>query len=146
MLEIIENMDLIFIQEHWLYSCQSYIIRNTFPDYEVLSKCVDDRNPLKPYCMPRGMGGVAILWKADLHRYISVINDFECSRVAAITLQYEGYKLCIINAYMPSGNNTSKKNEFMETLEIIRSIISSHVSSYYVLLIGDMNIDVTKQA
>ena len=137
-------MDIACIQEHWLYRCQADTINTMIPDYRSYVRCTDDDNPIKPWCMPRGMGGVGILWREDLQKYIRPVKNYGNERIVAVTLQQEDLKICVINAYMPSGNNRKTKEKYMDTLAAIRTVVTKFNESHYVILVGDFNMDLFK--
>ena len=67
-------------------------------------------------------------------------------RVIAVTLRYNDTQLCVINVYMPPGNNKSTKAKYLDTLAAIRVVILKYRGSHLVLLVEDFNIDSFKES
>ena len=70
-----QNYDIILLQEHWLFDCQLHKLKEFHENYSGLGKAVNSDDPILPVQMPRGYGGVGILWKKDIDHLISVIPD-----------------------------------------------------------------------
>ena len=70
-----QNYDIILLQEHWLFDCQLHKLKEFHENYSGVGKAVDSDDPILPVQMPRGYGGVGILWKKDIDHLISVIPD-----------------------------------------------------------------------
>ena len=49
--------------QHWLFHSQTSIISDINSDINFVAKGVDINDPLLPVSLPRGYGGVTILWK-----------------------------------------------------------------------------------
>ena len=63
--KLFEKMDIICIQEHWLFQFEVNFLKNINNTFEVVGKTVDNDNPLPPTQKPRGYGGVSVFWKKD---------------------------------------------------------------------------------
>jgi hypothetical protein len=53
---------------------QLNILQEIHQDYNGAGKSVDSNDPISPYQLPRGYGGVAILWRKDLDSYITPLQ------------------------------------------------------------------------
>ena len=89
--------------------CQAGSIEDMVPGFRSYLHCTDDSNAIKPWCMLRGMGGMGILWREEIPRYVQPVKDYGNERVIAVTLRHNDAQLCVINVYMTSGNNKSTK-------------------------------------
>ena len=72
---ILKNNDIILIQEHWLFHSQINIISDICNKINFAAKGVDIRDPLLPISLPRGYGGVAVLWNMNIDHLIRLIPD-----------------------------------------------------------------------
>jgi hypothetical protein len=54
---------LFLIQEHWLFQVQIHLISEIHGEINYVGKGVDINDPLLPVSMPRGYGGVAVIWQ-----------------------------------------------------------------------------------
>ncbi|VDI81833.1 Hypothetical predicted protein [Mytilus galloprovincialis] len=61
----------MLIQEHWLFDCQIHLLQELHKNFNGTGKAVDMNDPIPPSHMPRGYGGVAILWKRELDDIIT---------------------------------------------------------------------------
>ena len=72
---MLKNNDIILIQEHWLCPSQINIISDICNKINFAAKGVDIRDPLLPISLPRGYGGVAVLWNMNIDHLIRPIPD-----------------------------------------------------------------------
>ena len=129
--------DIIMLQETWLYAFQSKDIGENFPTYDVASKAVDDDDPLPPYKIPRGHGGIAIMWNRSLSG-ITVHPDGS-HRILIIS----HLDMVIVNVYMPCRGSYSNQ-EYKDEIDQLHEV-STKFSNLKVILGGDFNIDLQKQ-
>ena len=142
--ESLKKSKIICIQEHWLFSCYKYKLRDVFPELRSSSKSVDEKNRMDAWRVPRGYGGVVTLWSNDMHPWIKEHRDKGSERMVVITV--EPIKLCIINIYMPSGNERMKKDEYLENLTTLRQVMKGFMGAFKLLIVGDFNIDLSKNS
>ncbi|VDH96186.1 Hypothetical predicted protein [Mytilus galloprovincialis] len=64
----------MLIQEHWLFDCQIHLLQELHKNLNGSGKAVDMYDPIPPSHMPRGYGGVTILWKRELDDRITPLN------------------------------------------------------------------------
>jgi hypothetical protein len=50
-----------------------YIINKT--DYEAFARCHDCAHPISNYKVPKGKGGIAIIWPKHMDKYIKRLED-----------------------------------------------------------------------
>ena len=144
LLDCAKDYDFLFIQEHWLFSCNRNSISTAFPDYSNSIACTDNENPLSQHCLPRGWGGVAVLWKKSLNPFIRPVEV--CSqRIVAVQLIKDSTSTLLVNVYMPSGNTPTKKAEYLSVTAQLKSLLD-RFSSFHIVLAGDFNMDLNKQA
>ena len=127
---------IICMQEHWLWDCQKHEIKNTCPSYDSHIISQDTNNPISINRMPRGKGGVCILWPKNLPYEVKRV-DPKNERIIAIQLVSNITQILIINVYMPSMGISSKK-EYQECIDVISNLLSEN-SRDICILCGDFN-------
>ena len=85
----------------------------------------------------RPRGGVAILWRRSLNKFVNEIN-FDLDWIAGISLNFPNENaVYIISVYLPC-NSRENEDEFLEKLGILASIIND-LDSPFVWVLGDFN-------
>ncbi len=103
-------------------------------------RSVDYNNPLPPTSLPRGHGGVAIVWKPELDSFCRKLEDGN-QRVIACSLDIGERPICIISAYFPSGSTLAVRNEHADTQNIITSIMDKYADTHSFVIGTDLNHD-----
>ena len=121
-----------------MWECQLHELQNLVLDENSFSRCADHYEPLRGCSLPRGHGGVSILWPSSWSNRVKKVDEGN-ERIIVIEISGEP-KLCIINVYLPT-NNTSVNShiEYAECLDVLDNIITKYRNSHAVLLCGDMN-------
>lgn len=135
--ELKNQVDIYLLQETWLYDCQLHLINDLHEEYMGIGKAVDTGDPIPPIKMPRGHGGVAIMWKKSLDPYINYIQGGN-NRILCIELRGEILVL-IISVYLPCRGSAENTLEFQDCLDQMREIIKTHEDTHQILIGGDMN-------
>ena len=92
---------------------------------------------MKPSRRKVGKGGVALFWKKELDKYVSLLN-IEDDRLMGIEYQVtKGCYIYIIQAYLPSSNHCMQ--EFKEYMQKLQDICSTYSDKGTVVLMGDLN-------
>ena len=68
----------------WLFDCQLDLLNEIHNDYIGIGKAVDSNDPIPPIQMPRGYGGVAILWKKELDSLITSLKKLEMKEYSVL--------------------------------------------------------------
>jgi exonuclease III len=75
-------------------------------------KGVDKYDPLLPVSMPRGYGGVAIIWRKDIDHIIRPLEDgsekIQCVEISG----NKDIKLLLISIYLPAKGSNNHITEF----------------------------------
>ena len=79
-------------------------------------RCHDHLEPLSGIKLPRGRGGVAILWPNMWSSRIKRLEEGN-ERIIAVTVA-PSRPICLINAYMPT-QDTRSQVEYSECLDIV---------------------------
>lgn len=134
---------LFLIQEHWLFQCQIDMLGEIHQDLRYAAKGVDIYNELQPTKLPRGYGGVGILWHQDIDQAINIIEGGNERIQAVELLQDNNSPILIVSVYMPTGGGNEKTLEYQDTIDMIYELIQKYQPSHYIILGGDLNEDLT---
>jgi hypothetical protein len=133
--------DIICLQEIWLFECELTDFTTIAGSPYHMARAVDWDNPISPWRLPRGYGGIAILWSERLDKCIKPRRDIGNQQVQAVEYNAPGMDYIILNCYMPSGNSKKVKDEYQNTLQILESILLNFINSHTIILAGDFNVD-----
>ncbi|MEW8547545.1 MAG: endonuclease/exonuclease/phosphatase family protein, partial [Candidatus Thiodiazotropha sp.] len=129
--------DIILLQEHWLYDCQLHKLNELNILYNGKGKAVDSSDPIPPIQMPRGYGGVGILWKKDIDHLVTVFPDGG-ERIQCLELKAEIPKL-IISIYLPCKGATDNYAEFTDCIDQLNEVVLKYKETHEILIGGDFN-------
>lgn len=73
--ELSKSVDVVLVQEHWYFDCQLDRLNTACQKYIGCGKAVDTGDPILPVQMPRGYGGVAVIWKDKINHLINKLPD-----------------------------------------------------------------------
>ena len=75
--KLLRECQIIALQGHWLYHFEQRELVEFCNErgFNVVLKSVDDADPLHLQCRPRGMGGIAIIWKKNIDQMVSPVSD-----------------------------------------------------------------------
>ena len=93
--DVLKNVDIVMLQEHWLFKCQLAWLEEIHADFTGCGKSVDNTDPLLPSHLPRGYGGVCILWRKTIDHLVTSL-EIGNNRIQAIELQNKHGKNSII--------------------------------------------------
>ncbi|CAC5363524.1 unnamed protein product [Mytilus coruscus] len=146
--EMKEDVDIYLLQEHWLFDCQLNMLNEIHSKYIGIEKSVDTDDPLPQIQMPRGYGGVAILWRKELDPFISTLKAGN-SRIQCIEIEGDP-NIIIVSLYLPCKGPTNSTQELLECIDQLNEInkyseniidiqklnVTSNVSDHYPLLLS----------
>ena len=95
------KVDILFLQETWLLPGNMDKLADIHSDYLYHGVSGIENNKL---LMGRPYGGVAILWKKTLAKFVKKIWIQNTKRVCAINLTLLNKSMLLINCYMPVDN------------------------------------------
>jgi endonuclease/exonuclease/phosphatase family metal-dependent hydrolase len=139
-LQLMESCDILLLQEHWLFHFQLDKLNTLHPDYAGMGKSVDSDDHLSPVQVPRGFGGVGIMWKKTLDPYITATCDGN-HRIQVILVNVEPKPMMIMSVYMPCRGPAIAESEFRNMLDQVYEIVQKYSPSHNILLAGDWNAD-----
>lgn len=134
-----KSTDFILLQEHWLFDCQLASLKEIQESFTGIGKAVDSTDPILPVQMPRGYGGVAILWKKNIDHLVSVLPDGG-NRIQCVTIRAEKL-LLLVSIYMPCKGVTDNHEAFADCLDQLNEILLKYGDTHSILLGGDFNED-----
>lgn len=141
--EVLKGVDLLAIQEHWLFNFEQQKLHNIDTKFVAAAKSVDDDNLVSPFQKPRGYGGVAFLWKKSIDNNITLLPDGS-ERVICLELNTDPTPCCLINGYLPCRGSYSN-DDYKATLDEIEEIILKYCDTHMILIMGDLNASLTKK-
>ena len=147
--QLLKTVDILCIQEHWLFNFELDLLNSISNTHRCCSKAVDDNDPVSPIGPPRGYGGVGIFYRKDWNLKILEIPSGR-SRVSVIEICAIN-PLLVISVYLPSrkyvrkDSSTGDPSEFESILAQLAEIIQTYESSHNIVLCGDMNSSLRKR-
>jgi exonuclease III len=136
--ELFEAYDIILLQEHWLFEFHLHLLGVIGADISYIGKALDVNNNIQPTQLPRGYGGVAILWKKQDNNLIKQIPDGN-ERIQCIEFIDNFNKpLLIISAYLPTRGNY-EVDVFMDGIDQLYEIFQKFKDTHDILIGGDLN-------
>ena len=141
--ELFKECDILFVQEHWLFQCMLNKFGDIGENINYAAKGTDFYHPLAPLQLPRGFGGVAILWKKDLEPYLKPLDDGN-ERIQCVECKADGARnILFISVYLPVRGYSDSIDEFAECIDILQEICLKYQSTHEMVIGGDLNEDLT---
>jgi exonuclease III len=133
--------DVILIQEHWLLQAQIHLIGELHSQINYAAKEVDINDPLLPISMPRGYGGVAVIWKNEIDHLVWPIQDGS-EKIQAVEIQGKaGERLILISVYLPAKGSKNHQIEYQDCVDQLYELYQKYMDSHTIVIGGDMNED-----
>ena len=139
--ELSTYADVILIQEHWLFNCKLHKLNEISGIFNGVGKAVDTGNPILPIQMPRGYGGVGVLWKKKQIDHLIRVCQEGGNRIQCVELKGDN-PLLLISVYMPCRGLTDNLEDFNDCLDQLNEIIQKYSSTHIVIIGGDWNEDI----
>ncbi|CAG2239659.1 unnamed protein product [Mytilus edulis] len=136
--EAYNHMDICLLQEHWLFNCQIDNLNELHEHLNGIGKSVDDRDPITPVQMPRGYGGVGILWRKEMDSLITTL-DIGNERIQCVEVRGDKKKLLLVSVYLPCRGSNNNISELQECVDILYEIVQSFSGTHCILVGGDFN-------
>jgi hypothetical protein len=99
------------------------------------------RRPSPLTLIATGRGGVATLWSNELDLYVTRAEDDGNERILVTLFNFTEAPLCIINCYLPSGNDPTVCNNYRSDIDALHEICEKYKPSHSILICGDLNAD-----
>lgn len=142
---LLHKADIILLNETWTTKAnQVYELQTDSHNVIAVSS---DRN--RDYGeedsrVGRGHGGVAILARKEIK--LVPVGTTDDVRIVSALVRGRKLDMLLIAAYLPTGTLKDKVIEYQETVDRICAIIQQHGEARVVLLAGDLNVDLTREA
>ena len=128
--------DILLLQEYWLFDCYLHRL-NEISQYIGTGKAVDTNDPILPVQMPRGYGGVAVLWTKDIGHLVNVFSD-GANQIQCVELSGND-RLLIISVYMPCKVLTDNIEDFRDCVDQLHEIVTKYKTTHRIIFGGDIN-------
>lgn len=132
-----KKVDLYLIQEHWLFDCQLDLLNELHNDYIGIGKAIDSNDPIPPIQMPRGYGGVAILWRKELDSLITP-KKIGNERIQCVEIEGNPNTL-VVSLYLPCRGSNNHFSELCECMDQLHEILETYESTHHIIIGGDFN-------
>ena len=130
--KLAKDVDVILVQEHWYFACQLNRLNMVCDDLFGVGKATDTGDPILPVQMPRGYGGIGILWQKKLDHLITPVADGG-NRIQCVKLQGK-QPMLIISVYMPCRRVKDNVNDFEDCLSQLQKLVTKYQDTHAVLL------------
>ena len=138
------KMDILLLQEHWLFDHELYLLDEIHTQFCGKGKAVDsDSSTCDLFIRShRGYGGVAIIWDRTIDQYVKPLDDGN-NRIQCIELSIKKPVL-IVSAYLPTKADNDKYDEYSECIDQLFELIQKYDTTHDVIIGGDFNEDISK--
>ena len=133
---VLASVDILAIQEHWLYPESLNMLNSVHHNYNSWGRCSSslDLNSV----WRRGKGGVAFCWNSKLDQYIETLDSIGNDSVIGIKLrQADGSFLFLISVYFPCSNAPSAL--YRETVDCLEDVLNQINDHGKIIILGDFN-------
>ena len=89
-------MNLSCLQEIWLWTFEESTLENIIPNYEGFTRCSDLYENISNFQIPRGKGGIAIMWPRVWSNSVKKLEEGS-ERVHAVEINTTEGSLSVIN-------------------------------------------------
>ncbi|MEW8548515.1 MAG: endonuclease/exonuclease/phosphatase family protein [Candidatus Thiodiazotropha sp.] len=138
--ELSRVTDILLIQEHWYFDCQLDKINLACDKFVGCGKAVDTGDPILPVQMPRGYGGVAVLWRETLDHLIVRLPDGG-NRIQCVEVKWSKPVL-LVSAYLPCRGVKNNDEEYQDCIAQLTEICCKYSDTHMILIGGDFNEDI----
>ena len=135
MKKIICECDVLFIQEHWLFDDEMYLLNAAFDNVYVFGHSGMENDEL---LRGRPFGGCACIVPLNSRVVISPLPRPMSRRIQSCIMSFDNVKFLILNVYMPCEDNRGNES-FNDVLMCMQGMIESFEDVHYVIVCGDFN-------
>jgi len=98
---------------------------------------VDSNDPIPPIQMPRGYGGVAILWRKELDNLITSLKIGN-ERIQCVETTCNPNTL-VVSLYLPCRSSNNHFSELCECTDQLHEILKTYESTHHIIIGEDFN-------
>ncbi|VDI05537.1 Hypothetical predicted protein [Mytilus galloprovincialis] len=133
------------IHEHWLFQTQIHLLGEIHENINYIGKGVDINEPLLPICMPRGYGGVAILWKKEIDHMIRPI-ELGSERIQCVEIRESNNpNIILTSVYLPAKGSKNHQAEYQDVIDQLYELYQKYNETHKIIIGGDLNEDLNIQ-
>ena len=132
-------VDILCIQEHFLYRYEEPLLEEMLSEFHFSLKCVDDEDPISPTMKGKGMHGTATIWNDKVNNLITPHEDG--SHRCLLTQVGDAHPIFLLNTYMPTSGHT---DDYKAVLDEVAVIYEKYSSTGDIIWLGDLNGDPTR--
>ncbi|XP_071133057.1 uncharacterized protein [Mytilus edulis] len=127
------------IKEHWLFQTQIHLLGEIHENINYIGKGVDINEPLLPICMPRGYGGVAILWKKEIDHMIRPI-ELGSERIQCVEIRESNNpNIILTSVYLPAKGSKNHQAEYQDVIDQLYELYQKYNETHKIIIGGDLN-------
>ena len=108
------------------------MLKGIHEDFNGAGKGVDSGDPITPVQMPRGYGGIGILWKKDIDHLVTELPDGS-NRIKCVSIQTQK-PILLISTYMPCKGVIDNYEAFLDCLDQLNEILIKYGGTHDVVL------------
>ncbi|XP_033756185.1 uncharacterized protein LOC117338930 [Pecten maximus] len=141
--EILRNVDIAVVTEHWLPPEQLNFLESIDSNFRSFGRS-DNRIPIdiEQRSHFRGCGGIAVLWRN--HLKVTPLLSEGSDRVIVVAVQlHDKSFLYVIGALLPSTNRPLY--EYQEALECVSDLFDRYSEQGQIIILGDLNAHISKK-
>jgi exonuclease III len=143
--ELLKQHQIILVQEHWLFKAQINTIGDLNKNINFVGKGVDKYNPVLPKSMPRGYGGVAIIWRENIDHLIKILPD-GTERIQCVEINSNNdTKFLVASVYLLSKGSHDYVDEFYDCINQLYEIYQKYQGTHKIIIGGDLNEDLNNE-
>ena len=101
-----------------MFQCQINCLGEICDKIHFAGKGVDRSNPNEPTQMPRGYGGVAVLWTDKTGHLVRPLDD-GAERIQCVELSFPDKSIIIAPVYLPTRGGCESDVEFQDCVDQI---------------------------
>ncbi|VDI80532.1 Hypothetical predicted protein [Mytilus galloprovincialis] len=119
LVNVLKKCDILFVQEHWLYSCDKHKLQEVNDSHVHVceAKSVDDDLDTEILVRNRGYGGTAVFWRKDIDRAVKFTSDGNDQKLRVIEVQNK-----IIEELETERNIEIDNTNVLEVQEVIKAL------------------------
>jgi hypothetical protein len=133
--DLLSQVDLLCVQEHWMYNYEIPTIKQYIPEVCYQVKCVDDANPISPQFRKKGNAGVMTIWPKSIDKNVTPLPDGS-HRTLVTQLGNTSRPLFLINSYMPT---VGAAENYSNVLDEVFELIQKYKEKGDIIWLGDLN-------
>ena len=135
--EIFKTTDIVLLQEHWLFHNQ--LDCDICETISYAAKSVDMNNPILPTQMPRGYGGVAIIWKKCINHLIRELPEGN-ERIQCVELnEASGNKIFVVSVYLPTKGGKVAMRDYLDCIQQLYETVQKYSETHCLIIGGYIN-------